>query len=1204
MVSANALPQPSMDEMDDQSLIGQVSEGALSGLAALGNLLDLPGSMVRDLMVWDNPFDQWLDPLSHAQTGRSVTGREMLDRNLLTGWAFTPNKETGIGGWADDPLEGVQDVTGFLAELALDPLAWFTGGMTKAAGGAAKGITTASRAGKFARGVDRVGHVLNMVDPGTHVGRGLNHLGFQEKAGEILSRARGVAQKHADTAGQAITKRATTEAQTKSGKLLRGLAKGAIATKQAAGAVSEKSRLWANAAFDSTVKEATTALGQKGGRQATEFERQLLEGVNGQGGLREPIIRTMYTMQDLAASAIEAKRFKPDDVAATTAWQHDMGKRFVRAIEKNDLDELGEFKDALTPHVEQLRGMLEQLRGLRASAGLKPLELDDVVDFFPSVMNPRLRDWEQSRQLSSLAGSGGTEVGTSSRVTDRARDDLFRGFFDGRPGVNDLTADTEVHRLIREGDLEAAEKFIDDMYVNAGRVDPRIPVVDKNGRYTMKVGDDELSVTAKELESQWTALNDPKELRNLDGPLRAGEFKKPLQFEKSVEKDGKIIRTVGELITEERVPKLLDYMKKRPVLEEIGGVFEQNPLVALSNKISKEAEVIAAARSLPDVLTGALSEGSLGKSIADPFATDVTTLKELMDNAAFGNLDRQHVYSKLSQHPSIIDDITEIVETAAEADEKVDVSRMISDYMDNLQLDTKLGRDLVRAYAFQNLPSTVEQVEKILRSTTSLFKAFVLTAPARYTRDFFSGQIANMYNEMFSGTAFRAASDALFNRASDELLQLSQVQEYLTRNGLDFTPENATKAVREMYAIMRGDSSSFVRDFDNMEIGLENLRNQQALEDLLPGGGLSGAKEMFQEIGATGVGRRGGSWNPTKVAGFLGETETKNKFVRAGDIAGKHSDDMNRLVGFIERMRRGDDVRTAFDKMNRVQLDYSSKSYTQFEKHVMRKIFPFWSFFSKQLSYLTNELMTNPAGRLGQLIRLSGKAQSGEYLPDHVSNQVSIPFGQNEDGTQNYITGMGLMYEDAVASLFPTSGRDALRGLISKMNPIVKGPAEWALGRSSFQGGPLGGRDIDSMDPVIGRILTQLGVQDALPGGQAAPVGGSRAAEFIASNSPVSRILSSTRTALDDRKTLLQRAINLTTGMRVTSVSPEQRRRGLRELTDSIARDSGARSFETFHISDELIESVPDDQARILRAIKELRRRWDQRRKAEQRAAE
>lgn len=65
-------------------------------------------------------------------------------------------------------------------------------------------------------------------------------------------------------------------------------------------------------------------------------------------------------------------------------------------------------------------------------------------------------------------------------------------------------------------------------------------------------------------------------------------------------------------------------------------------------------------------------------------------------------------------------------------------------------------------------------------------------------------------------------------------------------------------------------------------------------------------------------------------------------------------------------------------------------------------------------------------------------------------------------------------------------------------------------------------------------------------------------------------------------------------------MSPEQSRSALRDLSNSIVRDLGARSFETFHISDELLEYVKEKQPEkyeTLLAVKEIRKRWDRERR-------
>jgi hypothetical protein len=93
--------------------------GGLSGLAKVGNLLDIPSSMLRDVISSVatqsivNPFDQLLSPFSPQNR---TTGRELLAQFGIT----QPNVESGMAGWLDDPMEAVRDIAGFAVEVGLD----------------------------------------------------------------------------------------------------------------------------------------------------------------------------------------------------------------------------------------------------------------------------------------------------------------------------------------------------------------------------------------------------------------------------------------------------------------------------------------------------------------------------------------------------------------------------------------------------------------------------------------------------------------------------------------------------------------------------------------------------------------------------------------------------------------------------------------------------------------------------------------------------------------------------------------------------------------------------------------------------------------------------------------------------------------------------------------------------------------------------
>lgn len=87
----------------------------LNLLGKFGNVMDLPGSSVRDLITGNNPFDQWMTPTEEVNR---VSGRDVLSQFGL----MRPNHETGMSGWLSDPGEGVRDVGGALFEGLLDPI--------------------------------------------------------------------------------------------------------------------------------------------------------------------------------------------------------------------------------------------------------------------------------------------------------------------------------------------------------------------------------------------------------------------------------------------------------------------------------------------------------------------------------------------------------------------------------------------------------------------------------------------------------------------------------------------------------------------------------------------------------------------------------------------------------------------------------------------------------------------------------------------------------------------------------------------------------------------------------------------------------------------------------------------------------------------------------------------------------------------------
>jgi hypothetical protein len=95
----------------EPSALGKLSYGALSTLGALGNIIDLPASSVRDLLTLNNPLDQWMHPISGEDR---IYGRDMLQE-----WGMLGPNTSGLDAG---------DIAGFGAEVLLDPFTYLTAG--------------------------------------------------------------------------------------------------------------------------------------------------------------------------------------------------------------------------------------------------------------------------------------------------------------------------------------------------------------------------------------------------------------------------------------------------------------------------------------------------------------------------------------------------------------------------------------------------------------------------------------------------------------------------------------------------------------------------------------------------------------------------------------------------------------------------------------------------------------------------------------------------------------------------------------------------------------------------------------------------------------------------------------------------------------------------------------------------------------------
>lgn len=291
---------------------------------------------------------------------------------------------------------------------------------------------------------------------------------------------------------------------------------------------------------------------------------------------------------------------------------------------------------------------------------------------------------------------------------------------------------------------------------------------------------------------------------------------------------------------------------------------------------------------------------------------------------------------------------------------------------------------------------------------------------------------------------------------------------------------------------------------------------------------------------------------------------------------------MNRVPMYEYLKAKGWTAEAAAAKVSELQVDYSALS--PFEKNVMRRIVPFFSFQRRIAPVILKSLASQPGGAMGQTLRIARDASDADATtPDYVSETLSIPnpFESGEGGVKSYWTGFGLPFEQHFQYL-GGGARGALREGLSQLNPLAKAPLEWATNQSFFQRGPSGaGRPLDDLDPTLGRTLSNVM-------GREEPVPIPRSLEFLLANSPATRVMTATRQATDPRKSVLDRMLNAFTGARVTDISPAAQDAVLRDRSIEMMRGMAAATFEKVYFRKDDLGSMTPEERQMAERLTQL----------------
>lgn len=252
---------------------------------------------------------------------------------------------------------------------------------------------------------------------------------------------------------------------------------------------------------------------------------------------------------------------------------------------------------------------------------------------------------------------------------------------------------------------------------------------------------------------------------------------------------------------------------------------------------------------------------------------------------------------------------------------------------------------------------------------------------------------------------------------------------------------------------------------------------------------------------------------------------------------------------------------------------------TGFEREVMRRVAPFYNWTRQNLPFTLEQMLTRPGGPTAQAVKLTDalRHKAGDWIPDYLGQGVALPMSQEEDGRQRFLSHFGLPFEDVTKLIGggPHPIRQSAMEAASEMNPILKMPLELLSGKQFYSG-----RDLADLHGPTGNV----------------------AVDQLLMNSPLSRVYTTGRTLLDERKGLGAKAFNLLSPGRLTDVDMDKYRAiAAREMADEKLKGSpNVKHSEDVYVPKDLIGQISPEQLQLLRLKKTLEAEAQARKKAAQ----
>jgi hypothetical protein len=348
-------------------------------------------------------------------------------------------------------------------------------------------------------------------------------------------------------------------------------------------------------------------------------------------------------------------------------------------------------------------------------------------------------------------------------------------------------------------------------------------------------------------------------------------------------------------------------------------------------------------------------------------------------------------------------------------------------------------------------------------AATSLFKRFVtgLFAPF-HVRNYVSGLIQNY--EVIGGEALNPATIALGQRIAHKMSQgafrgfgedraiarsiKKQVKSFgnetVELGGKTWYLDDITQAVEKRF----GGSSRYVADYNSITNDAKILQTGEAF-----------SKDSMASFGKKMIDHKKPIWSQMDAL-----TSQDSPHFKAAQVIGGFIETQQKASMVVAALKKGMSLDDALKMAEKAGFDY--RALTPFESHIMRRIIPFYSFNRKNIELQLSALKQHPE-RINATIRSIDNLRSlweeeltdeeKENLPAYLREYLSVPVGRSDKtGNPQFIRTFGTPIE-AFTSLVKGSaeGKSSVErtflGTLSQVNPYIKVPVEFGIGKDSFR---------------------------------------------------------------------------------------------------------------------------------------------------------